>query len=79
MKASPILKKSDGRASTHSLDGLSQLTVSMWLKVNSISSGQVMGLVEKSNGQVLSRDESLGKEYSIEVYHKVAKEALIYV
>ena len=73
VKASPILKKSDGRASTHSLDGLSQLTVSMWLKVNSISSGQVMGLVEKSNGQVLSRDENLGKEYSIEVYHESSK------
>ena len=45
----------------------------MWLKLNSISSGQVMGLVEKSNGQVLSRHENLGKEYSIEVYHESSK------
>ena len=63
----------------HSLDGLSQLTVSIKLKVNSISSGQVMGLVEKSNGQVLSRDESLGKEYILKSTMKVAKEVLIYV
>jgi hypothetical protein len=47
LKTMPITTQSLARSSTQTIDGLSQLTISMWVKVNGLSNGQIMGLVEK--------------------------------
>ena len=46
LKTMPITTQSLARSSTQTIDGLSQLTISMWVKVNGLSNGQIMGLVE---------------------------------
>ena len=71
LKTMPITTQSLARSSTQTIDGLSQLTISMWVKVNGLSNGQIMGLVEKSNGK--SASNNLGKEYSVELYYESDK------